>query len=58
MIKKYDEPKTPFQRIKDSPYIDPEIKAVLQKQFDELNPFELQKKMGSKIKTIMKNVQR
>jgi hypothetical protein len=56
--KKYDDPKTPFQRIKDSPYIDPEIKTMLQKQFDELNPFELQKKMASKIKTIMKNVKR
>ena len=58
VIKKYDEPKTPFQRIKDSPYIDPEIKAVLQNKFDELNPFDLQKKMASKIKTIMKNVQK
>jgi hypothetical protein len=56
--KKYDDPKTPFERIKDSPYIDAEIKDELQKQFDKLNPFELQKKMASRIKIIMKNVKR
>ena len=58
VIKKYDQPKTPFQRIKDSSYIDQETKAELQKQFDQLNPFDLQKKMSAKIKRILKNVNR
>lgn len=56
--KKYDDPKTPFQRILDSPYIDQTTKAELQKQFDQLNPFDLQKKMFGKIKRILKNVNR
>jgi len=58
VVKKYDYPKTPFQRIQDSPYIDQETKALLKKQFDELNPFELQKKLASKIKKILRNVER
>jgi hypothetical protein len=58
VIKKYDQPKTPFQRIKDSSYIDQETKTELQKQFEQLNPFDLQKKMSNKIKRILKNVNR
>ena len=58
IIKKYDYPKTPFQRILDSPYIPQNTKQVLQKQFEELNPFKLQKNMADKIKMIVKNVNR
>ena len=58
VIKKYDQPKTPFQRILDSSYIDQETKAVLQKQFDQLDPFDLQRKLVAKIKRILKNVDR
>ena len=58
VIKKYDHPKTPFQRIQNSPYIDSETKVMLQKQFEELNPFELQKELAAKIKKILKNVKR
>jgi hypothetical protein len=56
--KKYDHPKTPFQRILESPYIDQETKTLLQKQFEKLNPFELQRKLAVKIKQILKNVKR
>jgi hypothetical protein len=56
--KKYDDPKTPFQRILESPYIDMETKAVLQKRFEELNPFKLQMSLAAKIKRILKNVDR
>ena len=56
--KKYDDPKTPFQRILDSSYIDQKTKAVLQEQFDQLNPFDLRKKLVVKIKRILKNVDR
>lgn len=53
IVKKYDKPKTPFERLMNSDYIDPEIKLQLKKQFETLNPFVLQKKMKNKIKFIM-----
>jgi hypothetical protein len=39
----YDAPKTPFQRILESDYIDNKIKQDLRKQYQDLNPFQLQK---------------
>lgn len=58
VIKKYDRPKTPFQRIQNSPYIHQETKVLLQQQFETLNPFELQQKLSAKIKNILKSVKR
>jgi hypothetical protein len=52
-IKKYDKPKTPFQRLLESPYIDHKIKNKLQNLFRTFDPFELQKKMNTKINTII-----
>jgi len=42
-IKRYDKPKTPYQRLleADSKHISTETKALLTKQYKELNPFEL-----------------
>jgi hypothetical protein len=53
IIKKYDKPKTPFQRLLESPAITDEVKEKLKKQFDILNPFYLQKQMSEKIKNIL-----
>jgi hypothetical protein len=53
IIKKYDSPKTPFQRLLQSPAISEQTKKDLQKQFQELNPFILQKHMTEKIKHIL-----
>lgn len=53
IIKKYDKPKTPFQRLLESEYIPFKTKKNLQAQFVNLNPFELQKQMSLKIKTIL-----
>jgi hypothetical protein len=53
IIKKYDKPKTPFQRLLESEYISVKTKKTLQTQFANLNPFELQKQMSLKIKTIL-----
>jgi hypothetical protein len=53
IIKKYDKPKTPFQRLLESEYIPIETKKKLQAQFKNLNPFELQKQMSLKIKAIL-----
>jgi hypothetical protein len=53
IVKKYDTPKTPFQRLLESDYIPLKTKKNLQKQFLTLNPFQLQKQMSLKIKTIL-----
>jgi hypothetical protein len=52
-IKKYDKPKTPYQRIMESKYINDEIKSELEKTFKQLNPFQLQEAMAKKIKQII-----
>ena len=51
-IKHYDSPKTPYQRIIDSPLIPPETKLSLTNQLASLNPFVLRKAMEEKIKKI------
>ena len=51
-IKRYDNPKTPYQRVMDSPDIDPSIKQKLTTLFKKLNPFHLRKAMEDKLKKI------
>ncbi len=52
-IKKYDKPKTPYQRVLESKDINDEVKQHLTKIFNLLNPFDLQKTMSQKIKQII-----
>ena len=54
IIKKYEKPKTPYQRILESGYIDEKSKIVLSKYYQRLNPFHIQKRMEEKIKIIIK----
>jgi len=56
IIKKYDKPKTPLQRLLESEHIDQQVKINLKNQFDQLNPFQLQKQMKRKIDAIIKLV--
>jgi hypothetical protein len=51
-IKKYDIPKTPYQRVLESPYISASAKRSLQDMFETLNPFTLRRIMESKLKAI------
>ncbi len=51
-IKRYDNPKTPYQRVMDSPDIAPSTKRSLTKLFKKLNPFRLRKAMEDKLKKI------
>lgn len=51
-IKHHDSPKTPYQRIMDSPHIHHSIKLPLSTQLETLNPFMLRKAMESKLKKI------
>jgi hypothetical protein len=55
IIKKYDRPKTPFQRILESTEVPDKVKIQLMKQYRNSNPFFLQRKMVAKIKEITKN---
>lgn len=51
-IKRYDTPKTPYQRVLESPYVTASVKRSLKEQFEALNPFKLRKVIESKLKTI------
>ena len=51
-IKHHDLPKTPYQRIMDSPHIHQSVKRSLSKQLENLNPFMLRKTMDKKLKII------
>jgi hypothetical protein len=54
--KKYDTPKTPYQRVLESEYVSEEKKEELKKIYKKLNPFELKNKIEYKLKEIFKNV--
>lgn len=53
-IKRYDTPKTPFQRVMESADISDEVKLSLKKEFEQLNPFRLRKAMEKKLAEIFK----
>ena len=52
ILKRYDKPKTPYERILGSKYVDPKVKRSLKEQFETLNPFRLRKAIESKLKKI------
>lgn len=52
VIKRYDKPQTPFQRLLDSSDISDTIKQKLKEQFKGLNPFQLRKAIEIKIEKI------
>jgi hypothetical protein len=54
-VKRYDKPKTPYQRVLESPDISPETKKSLRKQMKDLNPFDLRRAMEEKLKAIFKH---
>lgn len=56
IIKKYDDPKTPVQRLLESEHIPQQTKVFLSQKFQQLDPFQLQEQMACKIKRIIKNV--
>lgn len=52
IVKKYDKPQTPYERIMKSKDIDKEIKEVLKLQFKKLNPYTLEKQIQEKLRKI------
>ncbi len=53
-IKRYDQPKTPYQRVLESPLVSTPMKRSLKEQFETLNPFQLRKAIESKLDTIFR----
>lgn len=51
-IKRYDMPKTPYQRVLESPHVSASEKRYLKEQFKKLNPFQLRKAVEKKLKKI------
>ncbi len=51
-IKRYDSPKTPYQRAVESPDVIASVKRSLKEQFEMLNSFSLRKAMDKKLKAI------
>jgi len=51
-IRRYDPPKTPYQRVMDSPLVTPEVKKALTMQLSTLNPFSLKAAIDRKFKHI------
>jgi len=54
ITKKYDQPRTPYQRLKACPDISEKIKKQLTIEFVSLNPVKLREAVAQKIKQILK----
>jgi hypothetical protein len=52
VVKRYDKPKTPYQRVIESKDVSPAQKQPLKEQFKGLNPFKLRKAMEKKLQEI------
>jgi len=55
-IKRYDRPKTPYQRALESPHVSASAKRSLKEQFKGLNPFKLKKSMEKKLEQIFATI--
>lgn len=51
-VKRYDAPKTPYQRVLESKFVKADVKRKLKEQFELLNPFKLRKAIDVKLKKI------
>jgi hypothetical protein len=52
-VKRHDPPKTPYQRILESPHVLASVKNALSKQLETLNPFVLKEAMERKLRNIL-----
>ena len=55
--KKYDRPKTPYQRLMESEHISSAVKSRLKKNYMAMNPFDLKQRMEKKMSEFKKLVQ-
>jgi len=56
--RKYDIPKTPYQRLMESPHIQDETKRKLEALYLSLNPAELKRNIDEKLKSCTKPIKR
>ena len=54
VIKRYDKPKTPYQRVLESKYVAASVKRILKEQMKRLNPFRLRRSIERKLKRIFR----
>jgi hypothetical protein len=54
LIKKHDEPKTPYQRLLESNHLSEVDKTVLKTRYEKLNPFHLRAELEKKLKWFFK----
>jgi len=54
VIKRYDKPKTPYQRVLESKYVAASVKRILKEQMKGLNPFRLRRSIERKLKRIFR----
>ncbi len=52
ILKKYDKPQTPLERLLNSEEINKDVKEVLRIQFKKLNPYKLEKQIQEKLRKI------
>lgn len=50
VFKRYDSPKTPYERVLESKHVNSSVKQSLKEQFEKLNPFQLRKAIEAKMK--------
>ncbi|OIQ00017.1 hypothetical protein AUK40_00325 [Candidatus Wirthbacteria bacterium CG2_30_54_11] len=58
MKRVYDKPKTPYRRILERDDVDPANKRKLKAIYDELNPFELKRRIDDKLAKLVSLTQR
>ena len=56
VVKTYDAPQTPYERLLAAPQLSDEKKAQLRERFDRLNPFALKKEIERRLKIIFDRV--
>ena len=54
VIKHYDQPRTPLERILASSHIKAKTKRILRQQYQQLNPYLLQRAIRKKITAVLK----
>lgn len=52
----YDMPKTPYQRVAERSDVPDDIKQLLLKQYEQLNPFQLKRSIDQKLRFIMNSI--
>ncbi len=57
VIKKHDEPKTPYQRLTESNHVTDKEKIIMRARLERLNPFELKKELETRLKWFFKIVE-